>query len=244
MIVKEKTVSLPSKSKHKVVMLDVEWTKNYRIKNGNKPFCYSLVFFGAPLKKVVKEKDISFGFKMKYAKSLSEIKNLPALLEKDLSFFLKNKYTLVGHQLCSDICVLKAVDSINQNLINLQKEWKERRLSKHSRIFDTRFDLEILKNKSRRLVDVCSELNLDVSQPELKKSMTLMQNKFYETKEKELYEKIAVLNIRHSLSSGLIYLLSNNEIKWLNKLNVNKIIFNNIKKHFSYVNSSEFNRLL
>jgi len=28
--------------------IDVEWTKNYRIKNGNRPFCYSLVYVAVP----------------------------------------------------------------------------------------------------------------------------------------------------------------------------------------------------
>ena len=28
--------------------IDVEWTKNYRIKNGNKPFCYSVIYAAIP----------------------------------------------------------------------------------------------------------------------------------------------------------------------------------------------------
>jgi len=28
--------------------IDVEWTKNYRIKNGNRPFCYSVVYAAVP----------------------------------------------------------------------------------------------------------------------------------------------------------------------------------------------------
>lgn len=28
--------------------IDVEWTKNYRIKNGNRPFCYSVVYSAVP----------------------------------------------------------------------------------------------------------------------------------------------------------------------------------------------------
>lgn len=28
--------------------IDVEWTKNYRIKNGNRPFCYSVVYAALP----------------------------------------------------------------------------------------------------------------------------------------------------------------------------------------------------
>src|SRR3954471_20362381 len=28
--------------------IEVEWTKNYRIKNGNKPFCYSVIYAALP----------------------------------------------------------------------------------------------------------------------------------------------------------------------------------------------------
>jgi hypothetical protein len=28
--------------------VDVEWTKNYRVKNGNTPFCYSVVWLAVP----------------------------------------------------------------------------------------------------------------------------------------------------------------------------------------------------
>lgn len=31
-----------------VAALDVEWTKNYQIKNGSRPFCYSLVLLHWP----------------------------------------------------------------------------------------------------------------------------------------------------------------------------------------------------
>src|SRR5262245_22444513 len=32
----------------RVASIDVEWTKNYRIKNGNRPFCYSIVWLDLP----------------------------------------------------------------------------------------------------------------------------------------------------------------------------------------------------
>ncbi len=245
MITKEKNLFFLQKKKNKIVSFDVEWTKNYRIKKGNKSFCFSLVFFDNFSKKLVKEEDIRFGFQMAYAQNLLEIKKITTLAEEKLSFFLKNNFLFIGHQLCSDLSVLRAYGSQSHNLIKLQKIWKRRKSPNYSRLFDSRFDIKTLKNKSRRLVDVCEELNLIVTQPELKgSSMTSMQNNFYNTKEKLLYEKIAVLNIRHSLSTGLIYLLLTKKIKWLRKINVNQILYNNIKDDFSYINSPEFIQLL
>ena len=31
-----------------VAAVDVEWSKNYRVKNGNVPFCYSVIWLSAP----------------------------------------------------------------------------------------------------------------------------------------------------------------------------------------------------
>lgn len=32
----------------RIASLDVEWTKNYRVRNGNRPFCYSVVYLDLP----------------------------------------------------------------------------------------------------------------------------------------------------------------------------------------------------
>ena len=31
-----------------VASVDVEWSKNYRVRNGNRPFCYSVVYLTIP----------------------------------------------------------------------------------------------------------------------------------------------------------------------------------------------------
>lgn len=35
---------------YKCISLDTEWTKNYKIKNGNKPFAFSIIFLMTILK--------------------------------------------------------------------------------------------------------------------------------------------------------------------------------------------------
>lgn len=53
-----------------------------------------------------------------------------------------------------------------------------------------------------------------------------------------------VLNIRHSLSSALLYLIAKARNKPVRAVNVNKILFHNLNGHFSYVNGDEFRALL
>lgn len=53
----------------------------------------------------------------------------------------------------------------------LRDAWRQRRASRpaYPRVIDTRYDVgHLLSGTSRRLVDVCSELRLDVTQPELR----------------------------------------------------------------------------
>lgn len=58
---------------------------------------------------------------------------------------------------------------------------------------------------SRRLVDVCTELGLDVTQPELRgTSMTALHRTRLETGDNEARAKISVLNVRHSLSTAYV----------------------------------------
>lgn len=50
-----------------MVALDVEWTKNYQIKNGSRPFCYSLVLLRWPQDgDDLSTFPVSFGFKSVY----------------------------------------------------------------------------------------------------------------------------------------------------------------------------------
>lgn len=71
---------------------------------------------------------------------------------------------------------------------------------------DTRFDAgHLLTGTSRRLVDVCTELGLDVTQPELRgTSMTALHRRWLEHGDTTAREKISVLNVRHSLSTAYL----------------------------------------
>lgn len=235
------------KFSNSVVSFDLEWTKNYRIKNGNQPFCFSYVFFSPEIDITHIEEELIFSIISAYIEKKNEKEQLISLANDLLTRFYYKSNIIIGHQLSSDINII--INSSNKarsnNFSKLKEYWHKRKTIYDNNVFDTRYDLNLfLKNKSRRLVDVCIECNLDVSQPELINSMTKMQNEFIEKYNFETLEKLMVLNIRHSLSAAILYCLFQKNEKPTNIININKIIFNNLNHKIEYLNSSEFQKLL
>lgn len=81
-------------------------------------------------------------------------------------------------------------------------------------------------------------------QPELKKSMTMMQNTYMKNHDKDIYEKLSVLNLRHSLSTMLVYEIYQSGEKLNRRMNINKLLYQNLNKHFDYINTKEFKELM
>jgi hypothetical protein len=135
---------------------------------------------------------------------------------------------IAGHQLCSDLAVLSANagPKVPAALTAARQAWHERRMDTDRRIIDTRFDAgHLLAGASRRLVDVCSELDLDVTQPELaRKSMTALHRDWLTSADIEARERVTVLNLRHSLSTALVALRAAGRVAWTGPLNVNAMI--------------------
>ena len=116
---------------------------------------------------------------------------------------------IAGHQLSSDLAVLAA--AANAPLLGVtaaQVAWRRRDQLLPGRpwLLDTRYDTgHVLECASRRLVDVCAELRLDVTQPELHgTSMTALHRRWLEREETSAREKITVLNLRRALSTALV----------------------------------------
>jgi len=235
-----------------VIGFDLEWTKNYRVKNGNKPFCFSFVFFEKPLKLTDLEKYFEFGFYSCYCERSEDAQPLIERADELLGKFLRSsmRITIVGHQLSSDIAVIinYAGEKNVPNFIKLRDLWRNRKIAtdkeRFVEVFDSRYDLDFLSQKSRRLVDVCDECKLVVVQPEIVSSMTKMHNDFCNSGDTKTMEMLSVLNIRHSLSAMILFLLSQRRGKLKKKTNVNKILFDNLKKYFAYVETEAFKKLL
>lgn len=240
MLAFEKILQQPDKNI--VLSFDLEWTKNYRVSGGNKPFCFSFVYFPSCNLPINIEERLEFGFVARYIESNSEIPTLVKIADQILARFTdKGNVTVVGHQLSSDIAVLLHYQNVVRldNFSLLRDLWRKRtnHNPKHRvSVFDTRYDLNgFLKGKSRRLVDVCVECNMDVTQPEITSSMTKMHKDFIATRDRAIMERLLVLNIRHSLSAALLYLFFRLNFKPRTVINVNRILYRNLRNYFRYV---------
>ncbi|HEY2673122.1 MAG TPA: hypothetical protein VGJ07_22530 [Rugosimonospora sp.] len=210
-----------------VASVDVEWSKNYRVTNGNRAFCYSIVWLAVPAsdRPLRLAAGLAFWSTSVYLDRDSERRELVEAAAADIGAAAASADLIVGHQLCSDLAVLaaNAADAVPAALTAARQAWHERRADPGRRVVDTRFDAgHVLSNTSRRLVDVCGELRLDVTQPELaRKSMTALHRDWLERGDVEARERVTVLNLRHSLSAAYVALRAAGQVSWRTPLNVN-----------------------
>ena len=76
--------------------------------------------------------------------------------------------------------------------------------------------------------------------------MTKLQNEFYDKGDYAIYERIAVMNLRHSLSAIVLYWLNsqNNDEFNLIPIKINKTMQYNLLEDFDWIQSNTFNQLL
>jgi hypothetical protein len=241
---------LPGADAPLIVGFDVEWTKNYQMKNANKAFCFSLVSVqaGDPCDVNTLERSLAFGFVLGYAEAEEECQHVCLQANRCVSQVLSADNIIVGHQFSSDVSVLLACGQERLPAIEiLQQAWRTRQCHEEDKavsVFDTRYDLPTSKEAaSNKLVHVCPAWNLVVTQPEIKGSMTKMQRAFYQKQTPLILEQIAVLNLRHSLSSILLYLFSRYGRPTC-PININAILSRNLHECFAYVRSERFAALL
>jgi hypothetical protein len=233
-----------------IVGFDVEWTKNYQQKRANRAFCFSLVWVRAEQPEDIStlERTLAFGFISGYAEAEAECQDLCLHANRCVDQVLASTNVIVGHQFSSDLSVLLACSEERLPAVErLQQAWHTRRHPLAERavgVFDTRYDLPISNGAaSNKLVHVCPAWNLLVTQPEIKGSMTKMQRDFYQNHAVLTREKIAVLNLRHSLSSVLLYLF-HRDARPTRPVNINIILYHNLSEQFDYVRSDHFGSLL
>lgn len=238
---------LPPSSSSYIASVDVEWTKNYRIRNGNRPFCFSCVWVDVPAQKILaSDSTLRFHVYAAYVDRDNEVARLAGAAIGLLANVMSWGHVLVGHQLCSDLSVLaRASRSRSTDIAKVRSAWARRRAEELGRVFDTRFDMTSLPRcRSRRLVDVCEAVKLGVAQPEIRGSMTAMQREYTKSGDRDIRERLTVMNIRHALSAALLYLWSSERLVWQHTLNVNRIIHANLTGRVEYVGSRDFAALL
>jgi hypothetical protein len=159
-----------------------------------------------------------------YLDSDDERPDLVEAAAADIGAACESADLIVGHQWCSDLAVLTANAGrfVPAALTTARQAWHDRRADTARRVIDTRFDAgHVLSHPSRRLVDVCGELRLDVTQPELaRKSMTALHRDWLQRGDVQARERVTVLNLRHSLSTAYVALRAAGHLSW-RALNVN-----------------------
>jgi hypothetical protein len=228
--------------------IDVEWSKNYRICGGNVPFCYSVVWLALSDDDAGLEAT-RFWYTSAYVQDASEGADLTAGADAELACLMEHASLIAGHQLCSDLGVLGAVDPAARPAVAAAASaWRQRREqpSSQPRFLDTRYDAgHLLACRSRRLVDVCADLRLDVTQPELRgTSMTALHRRWLECGDVTAREKITVLNLRHALSTALVAARAAGLARWQPGLNVNRLLAAELGQSFGWLAHPVFNALL
>ncbi|WP_410570347.1 hypothetical protein [Amycolatopsis sp. cmx-4-61] len=230
--------------------IDVEWTKNYRIKNGNKPFCYSVVYTAVPSSGAATDlAELPFTYTSVYIEDPGETTELLASANAAVRTAFASADRVTGHQFTSDLSVLANASAEPLPAVAAAREsWRGRRADElaERRVVDTRYDTDhVLACKSRRLVDVCAELDLDVTQPELRgTSMTALHRDYLGKGSDEARERVSVLNLRHSLSTALVALRATGQAQWSDTLNVNRLLAVGLDGAFSWLRHPIFTDLL
>jgi len=232
-----------------VAAVDVEWSKNYRIRGGNVPFCYSVIWLAVPRR--VTDTSLgtdSFWYTSAYVHDVGETQDLAAGAAQALDIVLRRADLIAGHQLTSDLAVLAAASNEPTPGVTVARAaWHQRRQAAEGpRMVDTRYDTgHILSCTSRRLVDVCADLRLDVTQPELHgTSMTALHRRWLEAGDAVAREKISVLNLRHSLSTALVAARAAGLGSWEPGLNVNRLLAVGLGGAFGWLSGPVFTALL
>jgi len=230
--------------------VDVEWSKNYRVKNGNVPFCFSVIWLTVPPSGMAPGlAGMNYHYSSVYVETAGETHDLIAAADAELARILNHADLIAGHQLCSDLATLtRAAAGPAPATAELRAAWHGRRLAPEARprVIDTRYDAgHLLSGTSRRLVDVCAGLRLDVTQPELRgTSMTALHHRWLDTKDTRAREKISVLNLRHCLSTALVALRAAGIASWAADINVNQMLASGLRDGFTWTADPAFTALL
>lgn len=228
--------------------VDAEWSKNYRIKGGNVPFCFSVSWLSLPAEGTVEDTS-RFWYTSAYVENDGERGDLIAAADSALDCLTSQASVIAGHQLCSDLAVLAAATDRESPAIKAAASaWRQRRHAPPGQpaFLDTRYDAgHILACQSRRLVDVCDDLRLGVTQLELRgTSMTALHRRWLEHGDTTAREKITVLNLRHSLSTAIVAARAAGLAEWQPGLNVNRLLAGQLGSEFGWTVSPAFTALL
>ncbi|WP_165975360.1 hypothetical protein, partial [Actinomadura rubrisoli] len=159
---------------------------------------------------------------------------------------------IIGHQVSSDLAILRNASTRPLRSVEaLRDRWHTRKTTPalaDRTVVDSRYDVgDILTGTSRRLVDVCGELALEVTQPELaRRSMTTLHRDGWLTDHNpEAREPITVLNLRHGLSAAYVAARAAGHLHWTGTVNLNRRLHDQLAGHgIGWLTSPTFQALL
>jgi hypothetical protein len=229
--------------------IDVEWSKNYQVKGGNVPFCFSVTWLPLPDGDGTVTDTTGFWYSSAYVEDDGERGDLITAADSALGCIAGHASLITGHQLCSDLAVLAASADGKPTAIEAARNaWRQRHQAEPGQpaFLDTRYDAgHVLACQSRRLVDVCNDLRLDVTQPELRgASMTALHRRWTGHGDTTAREKITVLNLRHSLSTAIVAARAAELAHWQPGLNVNRLLAVQLGSTLGWTASPAFTALL
>ncbi|MFD8952481.1 hypothetical protein ACFV0B_26900 [Streptomyces xanthophaeus] len=231
----------------RIASLDVEWTDKL-VKGGNRPFCHSVVWIDLPTERSTDLADARWEFTSLYVEDDDEQDALVAAGSAVLRLASDQADLITGHQLSSDLAVLANKAPQDAELQLARARWKARRNPETAvRYVDTRYDAsDLLQGHSRRLVDVCTELGLDVTQPELlRQSMPKLHRSWIGEGNTEARERVSVLNLRHSLSTAYVAARVEGLGHWAPEgFNVNQALSAGAKGAWEWLEQPTFTNLL
>jgi hypothetical protein len=213
------------------------------------PFCFSVAWLPLPADDGAITDTTPFWYASAYVEDDGERADLITAADSALQCLTSHASVIAGHQLCSDLAILGAATGKELPAITAATAaWRQRRDPQPGPppFLDTRYDAgHVLACQSRRLVDVCADLRLDVTQPELHStSMTALHRRWTELGDDTAREKVTVLNLRHSLSTAIVAARAAGLAHWQPGLNVNQLLARELGDTLGWTASRAFTALL
>jgi hypothetical protein len=238
---------------------DLEWTKDYSRPDSNDPFCYSGVSVRLPTSTDLNavEAFATVGYYSVYAEGPDEQHALADRFLADVAASLASADLVCGHQFSSDLAVAAKRCRSADTAASLRQAWQARASpgpAQHvgpglaesaARIVDTRYDVgpPLVTTTSRRLVDVCNDIGIEVTQPETaRESMTALQRRV-EDHDTDTRQQLRVLNLRHSLSTLIVALKTTGHVASDAAVNTNYLIHRDLWDKIGYVDTDTFAEL-
>lgn len=246
------------KSNRRIVAVDTEWAKNWKMKEKFIPFSISIhSIYPENIKGSFLDINNLYMEAELYFRSHGEsIQDYIDKVENMLSKYIDDNTLIVGHQLTSDLhtfiqCSNKKLPTVSY-LIDVFKTRKINKAANKKNVFsmaDTRYDINNRIKGEEKLRSVSLRLNIFAVQTELDTmSLTRMYNTYILDGDMNKREKLLVMNWRHAFQTALVWIVDSvytDKIPYNPKFKAEFLVTNDLmfamgKDYLTYLNSDAF----